>query len=289
MCLNPQKAGLYEYTDRETGEIKRKLFFGVGKARCASLRRVYVPCGHCVECAMSDSNKWAVRILDEASLYTSSCFVTLTYAHDPVTISKEHVQVFIRELRRRLAPLRIRYFASGEYGSQHARPHYHIAIFGYSFPDKYSFQLDRRHNLIYRSPFLESLWPYGFSSIGTLDEHSAIYVAKYLQKVQELPEGLEPPFCLMSTRPGIGYGAIDWRSPETMYIYRNGNKYPIPRYYLKKLKEGGVSVHEAETLRQKMAETSLKTQDVIENARLRYEDLFGTWKCQGGKKKKNAT
>lgn len=38
------------------------------------------PCGGCVGCRLEKSRSWAVRCTHEASLYSSNCFLTLTYS-----------------------------------------------------------------------------------------------------------------------------------------------------------------------------------------------------------------
>jgi hypothetical protein len=43
-------------------------------------------------------------------------------------------------LRKKISPLKIRFFHCGEYGDKTRRPHYHALIFGYGFPDKKLFK-----------------------------------------------------------------------------------------------------------------------------------------------------
>ena len=69
----------------------------------------------------------------------------------------------------------------GEYGDKLGRPHYHAIIFGVTFVDKKLWSI-RRGNNLYRSATLEKLWPYGFSSIGTVNFETAAYVARYVTK-----------------------------------------------------------------------------------------------------------
>ena len=42
----------------------------------------------------------------------------------------------MKKLRGRLSPKRVRYFHCGEYGEKFSRPHYHVCLFGFGFPDK---------------------------------------------------------------------------------------------------------------------------------------------------------
>ena len=65
--------------------------------------------------------------MDEASRYSSNCFVTLTYDEDHLpldrSVSRREVQLFMKRLRKAISPLRVRFFACGEYGERFGRPH----------------------------------------------------------------------------------------------------------------------------------------------------------------------
>lgn len=67
----------------------------------------------------------------EAGLYADNSFLTLTYADDPYTLEPHHHRQFMDALRKRIAPLRVRFYMVGEYGEKHGRPHFHYALFGY--------------------------------------------------------------------------------------------------------------------------------------------------------------
>jgi hypothetical protein len=48
------------------------------------------------------------------------------------SLLKKDLQKFFYKLRQKIKPIKIRYFAVGEYGSNKTkRPHYHIILFGY--------------------------------------------------------------------------------------------------------------------------------------------------------------
>jgi hypothetical protein len=51
------------------------------------------------------------------------------------SLDVSHFQKFMKRLRDRIKPLKIRFFHCGEYGDLTRRPHYHALIFGYDFPD----------------------------------------------------------------------------------------------------------------------------------------------------------
>lgn len=217
---------------------------------------IRVPCGKCTECQENYSREWAFRCVQEASFYPQSCFCTLTYSDNPVMLVKKDLQDFIKRLRRRLEPLKIRYFACGEYGSKGLRPHYHIMIFGWKPDDLIEFHKDNRGNMIYLSPMLADCWigqkdpntglypnpRAGFCSVGDITISSAKYCAKYMQKFQELPENFVKPFILMSRKPGLGFNAICVSDLNTDSIIINGERIQVPRYYLKKLEEEGLDL-----------------------------------------------
>lgn len=198
--------------------------------------------------------------MHEAKCYEDNCFLTLTYndmwlpwTKDRVfpTLRREDLTKFMKRLRKHVEPRKIRFFYCGEYGGKGARPHYHVIVFNWKPDDLYFFKRDKSGEVLYRSPIVERLWSYlvpnkegdlerisiGFSSVGDLTFNSARYCAKYLQKFQQMPKQCVPAFTGASNRPGIGYFAI---SPEILFkggIYKNGRKYPIPRYYMKVLSE----------------------------------------------------
>lgn len=217
-----------------------------------------VPCGSCIGCRIDRSREAAVRCMHEAKLYPNNCFVTLTYddAHLPPDYSVDVVvvQKFMRALRKTLDH-RIRYFACGEYGDQNLRPHYHVLIFNHDFSDKKLFSTKNGNNL-YTSTQLQKLWPYGFSTIGSLTYQTAAYTARYIVKkiggeaandhylrvhpVSGHLVRVQREFATRSLKPGLGY---DWLQQFKADVYPSdfiivdGKKHPIPKYYTRKLTE----------------------------------------------------
>lgn len=218
----------------------------LGDGRAAS-----VPCGQCLGCRLDWAADWSVRCEKEAKLWPHNSFVTLTYSDAELpmgsstrsSVSKREVQLFLKRLRKaRSEP--VRFFASGEYGEQNERAHYHLLLFNCAFPDKLRWRV-HRGNTLYRSPELEQLWPFGFSTIGEVNSTTANYVARYV--VKKLRGSMaaaayadrEPPFVLMSNRPGIGAGWLDrFKSdvfPSGRIVYGEGRERPAPRYFVKRL------------------------------------------------------
>lgn len=243
--------------------------------------RQTVSCGNCLECLRQKSFEWAFRLLDEASQFKDNCFVTLTYNNDnlpnPPDVSRREIQLFVKRLRKRLSPLKIRFFACGEYGSKFGRPHYHLIIFNWFPSDAVLF--DTRDKL-YRSKLLECCWTKGFSSVGKVSFDSALYCAKYMNKFQfieakcwkrDIP--VIPPFVQMSNRPGIGFNSVYRCDLKSDRIYRNGKSTKIPRYYLKVMERDGVFLDEFKELRQRNGEHVASVTD-IEVKRKRYKDKF---------------
>lgn len=209
-----------------------------------------LPCGQCIGCRLERSRQWAIRCIHEASLHKQNCFVTLTYDdnHLPAngSLSYRDVQLFLKRLRKLIAPQRVRFFCAGEYGDELTRPHYHLCLFGYTPTDRYSVKKD-----LYGSPTLDKLWPYGYVSFGAVTFESAAYVARYcLKKVngrdarQHYEAGvdpdtgevlqLQPEFTHMSLKPGIGAGWFNKYSTEVYpcdEVIINGKPVKPPKYY----------------------------------------------------------
>lgn len=214
---------------------------------------VTVPCGQCIGCRLERSRQWAIRCIHEASLYDENAFLTLTYddAHLPQdgSLDKSHYQLFMKRLRARIEPRRVRFFHCGEYGSRTWRPHYHALLFGYDFPDKI-FYTSKGGNRLWISELLNELWGQGFCTIGDVTFESAAYVARYIvgkvtgdqadEHYQSVdPETgevfrLQPEYVTMSRRPGIGKPWYDKFKDDVFpddYIIIRGRKMRPPRFY----------------------------------------------------------
>ncbi|UPW41831.1 replication initiator protein [Peromfec virus RodF5_17] len=241
MCINPQKMVPYwseklqKYTYRFAGVKVEKSEAIIDEYTGEYFEEFEIGCGKCLECINLHKLQWTHRLLDELKCHDQSCFLTLTYRNSPDfdnDLHPDHVQKFIKRLRKAVSPVRIRFYLCGEYGSKGRRPHYHVVVFGYDFKDKKPFQRDRSGFLMYRSTMLESLWIYGFSSILPVNEKTLGYVTKDMQKLLPLHDTRHPPFTRMSNRPGIG--ANGW-SGKLMdgNVWHNGQSCPLPRYYKK--------------------------------------------------------
>ena len=240
----------------------------VFNARVGQGDQLLLACGQCIGCRIDRSKTWAIRCMHESTLYEDNCFLTLTYDDDHLPdngdLNYGHFQGFMKRLRKRFSDRKIRFYMCGEYGELNKRPHYHAILFNIDFPDKQKFFKTGANNIVYRSEILERLWPYGQSSIGSVTEQSAGYVARYVMKkilgrgndinpdtgrafnaIYERINGetgeikkVTPEFTRMSLKPGIGQ---DWFNKYFKDVYNDdavvlegGRKVKPPRYYDKK-------------------------------------------------------
>ncbi len=185
-----------------------------------------------------------VRCQLEVSVHRRSVWATLTYddANLPVTLRKDHLSAFIKRLRARLGERRFRFFGCGEYGEKRKRPHYHVILFGLGHADARE---------------IEAAWGMGIVQVDRLEPAAVAYVAGYTAKklgdidtpqyvygefetlerdTGEITKGLhknmlyQPPFLLMSRRPGIGGHAREyWRSWRKSAVW-DGKEVRVPRF-----------------------------------------------------------
>lgn len=216
-------------------------------------------CGACLPCRLKKRREWTHRIMLEAGLQVDNAFVTLTYAPNPDpekdiwSLNPHHHRQFMDALRKRLKPLKIRFFAVGEYGEKNDRPHFHYALFGYP-----SCQKSRTRSRTFRCcapcDLLEDVWGKGFIKNLPLEMGSARYVARYvIKKMTRFDDprlhNRHPEFSRMSLKPGIGAGVLEKVSavitrynlltPEgdVPVTLRHGDlQWPLGRYLRKKLR-----------------------------------------------------
>lgn len=200
--------------------------------------RITVPCGRCVACLSTKRNQWSFRLESELRDHSSAFFVTMTYDDNNLPLSssgypsvkKKDIQDFLKRLRFNIRPTRIRYYITAEYGPQTLRPHYHGIIFGIDLPKT------EAEDVIMKS------WQKGHVYIGNVTPASIAYCTKYCITSQEsIHDGLEDPFSLMSTKPGLGANYLRTHrefhdNPDRNYCVRPGGvKVALPRYYSDRL------------------------------------------------------
>ncbi len=200
--------------------------------------------------------------MHEAQMHDESCFLTLTYNDKNLppdqSLDRRAFPLFMRRLRRKV-PAKLRYFHCGEYGDRNLRPHYHAALFGTGFGDRYPWA-DRNGHKTWRSPTLDDAWDKGQAEIGSLTFDSAGYIASYIQKKISISEyssyeahqryarryervdrntgeltEVEPEFATMSRKPGIGQSWLEAFHSDVFpsdEVIVNGVPTKPPRYYL---------------------------------------------------------
>jgi hypothetical protein len=191
-------------------------------------------------CRIARTSEWTTRILHEL-IGKDGCFVTLTYNNESLpqgeTLVKEHLQIFIRELRRGLYPKKIKYYACGEYGDTTQRPHYHAIIIGWKPELEQCYTPDKKQVV---SKEIEALWTYGHNTVGTPDREAIQYVVGYIRKKLYGSKSEDygtrlPPFPIQSQGIGLNYCMSHYKEILNRGITRNGKQVGIPRYYKKKL------------------------------------------------------
>lgn len=230
-----------------------------------------IPCGKCIGCRLEYSKQWANRCLLELEYHKSAYFVTLTYddAHVPVTwysdpstgeaikgytLRKRDFQLFMKRLRKNTGQ-ELRYFMAGEYGSKTFRPHYHAIIFGLNLDDLTVVSRSSLGYAYYTSPTVLKAWsvddsPLGMIVVAPVSWETCAYTARYTAKKSNTlgddyyaTMNLEPPFTLMSRRPGIG---AQWYVDhpdlfQSAFINVStedgGRKFRPPKYYYRKLED----------------------------------------------------
>lgn len=234
--------------------------------------QISLPCNSCIGCEQDIIRDRTVRMTLESQMHTQKFFLTLTYDAENLpafgNLHKRDAQLFIKYLRKIIAPTKIRYVITGEYGDPNirngvnpltgfpeiGRPHFHAIIYGW-VPTDLVTESEQKGNKIYSSKTVRKAWANkGNAMIGTnVTPESCGYVAKYINKqlFGEVKENqmtkIDPntgeavirnnTFGLYSTRPGIGKTWFDkyhddcWKG----FVTLNGTKYPVPRYFEKKL------------------------------------------------------
>ena len=263
-CTNLREAWRSD-TPNESGKRPLK-FIRKGESREDT---VLVPCGKCLGCRLDKAQDWAIRCSHEIQMYEDrglpSSFLTLTYNEEhlpnPPSINRNDPKRFIHNLRQHVTretgttKSGIRFFGCGEYGEQLSRPHYHMLMFGYQFPDIEVHTRNQNDQPIYTSATMDRLWGKGYCTTANASYQTAHYVARYITKKINGEEAtnhytrtdmqtgqlyeLEPEFNFSSRMPGLGY---DWlqkykKQLHNGYVIVDGKKKPIPDYYLRKLAE----------------------------------------------------
>lgn len=205
-----------------------------------------VPCGKCNFCLQSKQIDWSLRLRYEQKKTDYAHFLTLTYAPENLPINDvsglpelrlRDLQLFKKRVRKELAlktDAQLRYYSVGEYGTLGDRPHYHSIMFNC-------------HPQVIAK--IDKLWDLGNVKVGTVTPQSIAYVTKYVINrnsdgsmcpVMKLLKTREPPFSVMSRRPGLGSGYVGvmaaWHHSDLKnYTLTDGVKTKLPRYWRDKI------------------------------------------------------
>lgn len=194
-------------------------------------------------------------MLLEAKEHKYSSFLTLTYDEENNpggNLNPRDLQLFLKRVRKEVAPCKIRFYAVGEYGTKTKRPHYHLIIFG----------MEPLHG----EAITRKCWRYGHILVREATPARMSYCAGYVQKgwtnrMDQRLEGKHPEFSRMSLRPGLGAGAVvriktayeSERGRAALYqssgfpnlLVRMEQTYPLGKYLTKKLHDTlGISKEE---------------------------------------------
>lgn len=243
---------------------------------------------------------------------TGECFTSLT-------LRKRDFQLFMKRLRKAFPEDKIRYFAAGEYGEHTMRPHYHAIIFGLRLDDLVPYQRSEKGDWYYKSQSLQRVWsvrvkddedeeesedcvtpladddsdedkpkyvPIGDIIVARVTWETCAYTARYCLKKfngadAEVYEkfSLEPPFNLMSRRPGIGGQYYEDHPDYSDYQYisvsseTGGRKFTAPRYFDRRLeRDNPEKLAELKTVREEIAKNSQRIK--VSHTTLRPEDYL---------------
>lgn len=253
-----------------TGEIS------LSKEEANYIQQLKLPCGGCLGCRTAYAQAWALRCQLELQQHQSAVFTTLTYddEHLPLTLQKEALPLWLKRLRKNYRAQQIRFFASAEYGEHTQRPHYHALLYGLSMADE---------------RMVERTWGLGHTHTEPITPARIAYTAGYCQKkigykrygherVDPLTGEVyewEPPFKLMSRRPGIGGDARKWAQSWRLYAVKDGHKMAVPRF-LHEAWKAQATIREKEqlhyekyllTLNRDNSKEKLRTAEIIAEAK----------------------
>lgn len=213
-------------------------------------------CGQCLSCRTNKKREWMHRILLESYQHEFNTFVTLTYADESKrwSLNPKDTQDWLKRLRDRVKPHRVRYFLVGEYGDESQHAHYHAALFGVPGCAYGQSQWSKRGVCCVSCELVRDTWGHGHVYLGTLEADSAQYISGYVTKKMTSKNDLRlgnrhPEFARMSLRPGIGYDALhevasqlmsfdlDTSQADVPSALRHGKKeLPLGRYLTRNLR-----------------------------------------------------
>lgn len=233
-------------------------------------------------CRFNRRRMWTHRIMLEANEKEDNCFVTLTYADEHLprtfngkeTLEPKHLQDWLKRFRATINPIKIRYFAVGEYGDRTFRPHYHLALFGWpECRHGFSRYTKRRQSCCASCDTILDSWGLGQIAVGSLEASSAQYVAGYVTKKMTFSddprlEGRNPEFARMSLRPGIGTFFMHDVASEMLKFNLDQTQADVPSA----LRHGSRTLPLGRHLRRKLREALGKDGDASIYEKIKYQE-----------------
>lgn len=274
-----------------------------------------LPCGKCPLCRRRYRRDWACRCIAEAQISNGGTFLTLTCSDDSLdetfpggSLDHRPFQLFMKRLRKRESEMvkladgdyNLRFFMCGEYGEKSRRPHYHVVIFGFTFPGWYFVGKSKSGQPLFSSALLDDLrcvdgrevfGPVSnFSPVSPADiSYTVGYVDKKLARSsgEYASLGLSPEYVKMSRRPGIGevflrrYSGDIWKfkNDELLQdsVSLSGGRYFPPRYFFDKARITGlISNREYDIIKTERSGRSRQLSDkmLLENLRRAHAFAF---------------
>lgn len=229
---------------------------------------VDIPCGKCDLCLLDRRYSNALRIMLEAESWPGKTyFITLTYAPEHVgdgELDHSDWSQFIKDFRRVFCQAQycdirkrkdyygklrsvtfkaIKQVMCGEYGDTFGRKHFHGIIFNHEFSDlEFTGEYSKSGFPIYTSRSLSSVWKKGFVQVSEVTFDLALYVGSYVtdRSLDERPDLDKKKKQYGRFGRGIGESWLRkyWKDVLSAgKIKMIDRDYPIPRYFLKKLKD----------------------------------------------------
>lgn len=139
----------------------------------------------------------------ESFYWNDVSYITLTYDEEHIpsdhSLNRVDYQKFLKRLRRRIEPRKMKYFLCGEYGGLYGRCHYHAILFGI--------------NPISDRKVIEECWPFGYVKFAPFCPKSCAYVCGYVsKKITDYHsddwyerQGFKAPFMVASQRLGDAF------------------------------------------------------------------------------------
>lgn len=207
-----------------------------------------LPCGGCLGCRMAAAQAWTLRCQLELQRHDTAIFTTLTYDDENVPITlpqpKTALPLWLKRLRKNTGK-KLRFFACAEYGERTKRPHFHAILYGLSMAD---------------AGMVESTWGRGHTRTEPITPARIAYTAGYCQKKigykRHQHEKVDPqtgevytwqpPYKLMSRRPGIGANAKKWAQSWRLFAIKDGHKMPVPRFLHEAWKQQATIIEQEE-------------------------------------------